>query len=769
MKARKKLMLGFWTTALLTVIVGAVALWQFYKISIPLNEQIPHVFDKIRRSALLDSIAQSIRYYDEALTQSSANYAYTQDGQYKQRYEQLVPKLNAVLQKAVTEGDTDENRIFSQIKKASDSIVRMQQQSIRLVDDGRVLEAVALLQNPDYLQKKETCQQGLKEYADRRGSGYDQVKKGSGKLVEWATSQTLSMAKTGMFSIAAAVVCVFALTLLTGFVVSYSINNNDKKDRPLTRPAGIESDIQSALSSKKEISKTAHNVRQTVPTGAESSKTQGLMHKRIRELNCLYGLSKLIEQPDISLQTIFHKAANLIQNAYQYPEKTCVRITFDGINYQTGNFNKSELSQFAEINTNYQKAGNIEVYYLGERLTESREPFLKEEREMLDAVARRLGDAAERIQAIEKLRLFRDLLDGSNDCIFVIEPKWGRLLDVNDRACNSLGYIKEELTEMTVRDIDKSMPNDAAWTQFVHQVSRKDYMVIEGLHKRKNGTTFPVEANVKLIKQQKQSFLIAVARDITERKKAQQKQTQLLREVESANKELKDFAHIVSHDLKAPLRGIKSLVDWITADYSDKLDDDGKEQMALLVSRVERMRNLIDGVLQYSRVGRQKEENAPVDLNVLVPAVIDMLCPPENIEITVETRMPVILCDQTRIQQVFQNLISNAVKYMDKPRGLIKIGCSEDGDFFRFSVSDNGPGIEKEHFDRIFQIFQTLSARDEYESTGVGLSVVKKIVEMYGGSIRVESELGQGSTFFFTFPKQNQPAREEKTKSPAAA
>jgi PAS domain S-box-containing protein len=762
-------MLGFWTAALLTVAVGTAALWQLYKISGPLNEQIPQVFDKICKSAQMDSIAQLIRYYDEALTQSVRNYAFTQDSQWRQRYEQLRPRLEAVLQKAISEGDTNEKQIFSEVKKASDSIVLMQQQTVELVDGGSVLEAVALLHNPDYLKKKEICQEGLKDYANRRGSGYDQVRKGSEKLFEWATSQTLSMVRTGMFSIAIAVVCVFVLTLFIGFIISYSVNNNDKRTQPSPQQSGTESEIQSALSSGERIKKPARNIQRTTPVKVESSTTESLMHKRIRELNCLYGLSKLIEQPDIPLDTIFHKAAALTQNAYQNPEKTCVRITFDGINYQTDNFDKSELSQFAEITTNHQKAGNIEVYYLGDRQAEPKEPFLKEEREMLDAVARRLGDAAERIQAVEKLQLFRNLLDGSNDCIFVVEPKWGRFLDVNDRACNSLGYIKEELIEMTVRDIDESMPNDATWTDFVRRVNQRGYLVVEGLHKRKDGTAFPVEVNVKLIKQQKQNFLIAVARDITERKKAQQKQAQLLREIESANKELKDFAHIVSHDLKAPLRGIKSLVDWITTDYSDKLDEDGKEQMALLVTRVERMRNLIDGVLQYSRVGRTKEEIVSVDLNVLVPAVIDMVSPPDNIEITVETHLPVILCEHTRIQQVFQNLISNAVKYMDKPRGLIKIGCSEEGDFFKFSVADNGPGIEKEHFERIFQIFQTLSARDEYESTGVGLSVVKKVVEMYGGKIWVESEVGQGSTFFFTFPKQKQAAQPKKVESPAHA
>jgi len=167
------------------------------------------------------------------------------------------------------------------------------------------------------------------------------------------------------------------------------------------------------------------------------------------------------------------------------------------------------------------------------------------------------------------------------------------------------------------------------------------------------------------------------------------------------------------------------------------------------------MRNLIEGILTYSKVGREKEKQIQVNLNELVPDIIDMIAPPENIAITIENELPVVECEQTRIGQVFQNLLSNAVKYMDKPQGRINIGCVEEDGFWEFSVSDNGPGIKEKYFEKIFKMFQTLSPRDEFESTGVGLAVVKKIVELYGGKIRLESKPGEGSTFFFTLPKQN--------------
>lgn len=250
-----------------------------------------------------------------------------------------------------------------------------------------------------------------------------------------------------------------------------------------------------------------------------------------------------------------------------------------------------------------------------------------------------------------------------------------------------------------------------------------------------------------------------------ERKKAEQQQAQLLNQLESTNKELKDFAYIVSHDLKAPLRGIRTLVKWITTDYADRLDEDGKEQLNLLLSRVDRMHNLIAGVLQYSRIGRIREEKVYVNLNEVVSEVIDMVAVPENITVTMDTKLPLIECEETRIIQVFQNLLSNAVKYMDKPNGEIEIHCTEEGDFWKFSIADNGPGIEEKHFEKIFQMFQTLSPRNDFESTGVGLTVVKKIVELYGGNIWVESKLGKGSTFFFTLPKQEARLKDEKLQT----
>lgn len=256
--------------------------------------------------------------------------------------------------------------------------------------------------------------------------------------------------------------------------------------------------------------------------------------------------------------------------------------------------------------------------------------------------------------------------------------------------------------------------------------------------------------------------------DMTDRKRTEQKQMELLERLAAINRELRDFAYVVSHDLKAPLRAIKNLSDWLAADYQDQLDAQGKETLQLLGNRVDRMHDLIDGVLQYSRVGRAEGAPAPLALDRLLPELVADLDVPAHISIHIETDLPTVAADATRIRQVFQNLLSNAIKYLDKPQGRIAIACGADGAFWRFSVSDNGPGIERKHFERIFQLFQTLAPRDDRESTGVGLTIAKKIVEMYGGRIWVESEVGQGSIFFFTLPQARAQAAPETLQTCAA-
>jgi signal transduction histidine kinase len=230
--------------------------------------------------------------------------------------------------------------------------------------------------------------------------------------------------------------------------------------------------------------------------------------------------------------------------------------------------------------------------------------------------------------------------------------------------------------------------------------------------------------------------------------------TQTTERLSERNQELDRFVYIVSHDLKAPLRAIANLSTWIAEDLDGQLPEDSQRQMELLQQRVYRLEALIDGLLNYSRVGRTKVATETVDVGELIEEILDTLSPLPNFTIEVRSPMPIISAKRLLLTQVFTNLISNAIKHNNRDRPKIEIFAIDKGECYEFAVADDGPGIAIEHRQRIFDIFQTLKPRDTQENTGIGLAIVKKIVETEGGTITVESELGSGATFRFTWPKQ---------------
>jgi signal transduction histidine kinase len=223
-------------------------------------------------------------------------------------------------------------------------------------------------------------------------------------------------------------------------------------------------------------------------------------------------------------------------------------------------------------------------------------------------------------------------------------------------------------------------------------------------------------------------------------------------ELRRMNAELDAFAYAASHDLRAPLRGIANLAQWIEEDLQDSLRDETREMLALLRSRMHRMESLIEGILQYSRAGRVHEPPEQVDVQALVEEVIDLLSPPGA---RFETRdLPVIVAERVPLQQILQNLIGNAVKH-GGDGVTITVSAEEAGRYLRFAVADNGPGIAEEFHDRVWGIFQTLEPRDKVEGTGIGLSLVKKLVESQGGEVGLHSRPAAGAVFTFTWPKNN--------------
>jgi signal transduction histidine kinase len=250
---------------------------------------------------------------------------------------------------------------------------------------------------------------------------------------------------------------------------------------------------------------------------------------------------------------------------------------------------------------------------------------------------------------------------------------------------------------------------------------------------------------------------VEVTEQVLARKDVERKADELVRltnALEASNRELDQFAYVASHDLKAPLRGIANLTQWIQEDTADALGPESLEHMRLLQGRVHRMEALIDGILTYSRAGRVRAEPEQVDTGALVRDAIELLAPPSSVQVAVQPDMPTVEAERVPLQQVFLNLISNAIKYAGASRPDVKIDIrwKRTRDGYEFTVADNGPGIAPEYHERIWGIFQTLEPRDKVEGTGIGLSVVKKIVETRGGRAWIESEAGKGAAFHFCWP-----------------
>jgi PAS domain S-box-containing protein len=328
----------------------------------------------------------------------------------------------------------------------------------------------------------------------------------------------------------------------------------------------------------------------------------------------------------------------------------------------------------------------------------------------------------------------------------------GYFLHINPAWEKLLGYTAEELKSRPF--VDFIHPDDVQATQ--GETERLDQglrtLNFENRYRAKDGSwkwlswrAVPYEDNT----------IFAVARDVTGQKEAELAMAQLLQRLERGNQELDKFAYIVSHDLKAPLRGITNLAEWIEEDLGENLPEEVKGHLQLLRSRVEWMQRLINDLLVYARLGRTEAKPEPLDVRKLLEEIVSTLNLPQGFQVKVVTTIPVLLAVRVEVYQLFLNLLANAVKYRISDDGWVEISCEESSDRVTFHVKDNGVGIAAEHHQRIFQVFQRLEASNEVEGTGIGLSIVKKIVEAAGGEISVASEKGKGTTFHFSLPKLN--------------
>lgn len=408
--------------------------------------------------------------------------------------------------------------------------------------------------------------------------------------------------------------------------------------------------------------------------------------------------------------------------------------------------------------------------------------------------------------------VFRLLVEAVKDyAILILDPE-GRVTSWNEGAQRIKGYTADEILG---RSFTAFYPEEAVAARFpqyeLEVATRQGRFEDENWRLRKDGSRFWANVIITALRNEVGELIgfAKVTRDLTARREAEEQARQLaaeeaaraeagrraeelarlneqleeqaaeleaqteelqtaLSEAEGARdaaelataamteayRELDQFAYVASHDLKAPLRGISNLAQWIQDDLGEQLAGDSVEHMRLLQGRVRRMEALIDGILVYSRAGRNMKEAEPVDTGVLVREVIELLAPPANATLQIADGLPTVPAERVRLQQVFLNLLGNALKYAGavRPDPVIRVEWRGAGEFVEFTVYDNGPGIAPEFHERVWGLFQTLEPRDKVEGTGIGLSLVKKIVETRGGRVSLDSRPGGGAAFHFTWP-----------------
>jgi PAS domain S-box-containing protein len=349
----------------------------------------------------------------------------------------------------------------------------------------------------------------------------------------------------------------------------------------------------------------------------------------------------------------------------------------------------------------------------------------------------------------------------------IITSSNGKVEWINDGFTRLTGFSADDVSGKELADMLLDEESGHLIENMNQKLAEKESVNEEFLIHKKDKSKTWVHENITPIADEYGNVVkfIGIMSDISERKLAEEKMAEYMRNLERTNKELDKFAYIVSHDLKAPLRAIGNLTGWIEEDVGDQMPPAVMKNFNIIKGRVMRMELLINGILDYSKAGKNKGQYVSFDTKSLVKETFDLIGAPDNCKLNFNQSMPLLHSDKIKLQQVFMNLINNAIKYCDKDEIHIKINSEEEKNFWHFSVEDNGPGIEKQYHDKIFVIFQTLNARDEVESTGVGLAIVKKIIEDQGGAIWVESEPGKGATFHFTWAKSAEKNSEDISKA----
>ena len=362
-------------------------------------------------------------------------------------------------------------------------------------------------------------------------------------------------------------------------------------------------------------------------------------------------------------------------------------------------------------------------------------------------------DITEQKEQEESFYLLSLIAEKNINSVVICDVK-GRIEWVNSSFEKVSGYTKEELVGINPgRLLQGAETNPETVVYLAKQIAKGQPFNCEIINYSKTGEKYWAHLQGQALYNKKGEIVrfFAIQENISNKKLLETQREELVESLAKTNKELEEYAQIVSHDLKSPLRSIHPLLSWIREDNDEVFNEQTLQYFSMIENKVEKMDHLIQGILTYSKIDKENPLKESVNIHQIVEGIIDIIHIPKHISITVKNILPIVKADRYRIQQLFQNIIVNAVNYIEKNPGFVEIASEEFNDYFVFSVKDNGLGIAKEHHKKIFNTFQAYTKNEQ--STGLGLAIVKKVVDAYNGEIWVESELGEGSTFFIKLNK----------------
>jgi len=482
--------------------------------------------------------------------------------------------------------------------------------------------------------------------------------------------------------------------------------------------------------------------------------------ERVKELNCLYGISQLIGRQGMQLREILQGAVDLIPPAYQYPDVACARITLDGQEFRTQSFRETAWRQVADLLIHRQRVGVLEVCYLEEKPEADEGPFLAEEAKLVQTVAEHLSRAAERLRAEEALEAsevrYRRLFETAQDGILILDADTGQIADVNPFLVEMLGYSPQELRGKRLWEIGLFKDVASSRSAFV-ELQSKGYIRYADLPlETSDGRRIDVEfvSNVYLVDHER--VIQCNIRDITARKRAEEALQQRTAELEARNEELDAFAHTVAHDLQGLVGLVTGYAEVLAEDHAEFSGEKLERCLYAVVHNGRKMSEVIDGLLLLASTRKMDVEIEPLVMPSIVAEaqrrLVSMIAEYQA-EMVVPDTWPAALGYGPWVEEVWVNYISNAIKYGGRPP-RVELGAEAQPDgMVRFWVQDNGSGLMPEARARLFVPFTQL-AHLHSKGHGLGLSIVQRIVDRLGGQVGVDSEgvPGRGSIFSFTLP-----------------